>query len=71
MNKMKFTDWVFLIIFLALFFGGTIFLPAYCTYYTIAQNGFLAIGSLVMIVFTALISYLSLDFIVKEWKETA
>ena len=68
---MKFTDWVFLIIFLALFFGGAIFLPAYCTSYIIAQNGFLAISSLVMVVLTALISYLSLDFIIGEWKKTA
>lgn len=68
---MKFTDWIFLIIFLTLFFGGTILLPAYWTYYVIVQNGFWSLSSLTMVVLTALISYLSLDFIVEEWKETA
>lgn len=68
---MKFTDWIFLIIFLALFFGGTILLPTYWTYYVIVQNGFWSLSSLTMVVLTALISYLSLDFIVEEWKETA
>lgn len=68
---MKFTDCVLLLIFLALFFGGTILLPVYFTYYIIAQNGFFAISSLAMIIFTATISYLSLDFIVGKWKEKA
>ena len=68
---MKLTDWIFLIIFLALFFGGTIFLPVYFTHYIIAKNGFFAVSSLVMIIFTALISYLSIDFIIGKWKETA
>ncbi len=68
---MKLTDWIFLIIFLALFFGGTILLPVYFTHYIIAQNGFFAISSLAMIIFTVIISYLSLDFIVGKWKEKA
>lgn len=68
---MKLTDWIFLIIFLALFFGGTILLPVYFTHYLIAQNGFFAISSLAMIIFTATTSYLSLDFIVGKWKERA
>lgn len=68
---MKLTDWIFLIIFLALFFGGTILLPVYFTHYLIAQNGFFAISSLAMIIFTATTSYLSLDFIVGKWKEKA
>ena len=66
---MKFTNWIFFIIFLALYFGGTILLPAYFTHYIIAQNGFFATSSLAMIIFTAIISYLSLDFIVGKWKE--
>lgn len=68
---MKFIDWILLIIFLGLFFGGTIFLPVYYTHYIIAQNGFFAISSLAMIIFTALTSYFSLDFIVEKWKEKA
>ena len=64
-------DLIFLIIFLALFFGGTIFLPVYFTHYIIAKNGFFAVSSLVMIIFTAITSYLSLDFIVGKWKEKA
>lgn len=68
---MKLTDWIFLLIFLALFFGGTIFLPVYYTHYIIAQKGFFAISSLAMIIFTATTSYLSLDFIVGKWKEKA
>lgn len=68
---MKFIDWILLIIFLGLFFGGTIFLPVYYTHYIIAQNGFFAISSLAMIIFTALTSYFSLDFIVGKWKEKA
>ncbi len=68
---MKFTDWIFLIIFLALFFGGTILLPTYYTYLIIVQKGFWALSSLTMVVFAALISYLSLDFIIGKWKEKA
>lgn len=68
---MKFSDWILLTIFLALFFGATIFLPVYYTHYIIAQNGFFAISSLAMIIFTATTSYLSLDFIVGKWKEKA
>lgn len=68
---MTIKNWFFLVAFLLFFFGGTIFLPAYYTYYIIAQNGFWALSSLVMVVFTALISYLSLDFITGKWKETA
>lgn len=68
---MKLTNWIFLIIFLALFFGATIFLPVYYTHYIIVQNGFFAISSLAMIIFTATTSYLSLDFIVGKWKEKA
>lgn len=68
---MKFTDCVLLLIFLALFFGATIFLPVYFTHYIITQNGFFAISSLAMIIFTAITSYLSLDFIVGKWKEKA
>lgn len=68
---MKLIDWIFLLIFLALFFGGTIFLPVYYTYYIMAKNGFFAISSLAMIIFTATTSYLSLDFIVEKWKEKA
>ena len=68
---MKLTDWGFLLIFLALFFGGTIFLPIYFTHYIIAKNGFFAISSLAMIIFTAITSYLSLDFIVGKWKDRA
>ena len=68
---MKFTDCVLLLIFLALFLGATIFLPVYYTHYIIVQNGFFAISSLAMIIFTATTSYLSLDFIVGKWKEKA
>lgn len=68
---MKLTDWIFLLIFLALFFGATIFLPVYYTHYIIAKNGFFAISSLAMMIFTATTSYLSLDFIVGKWKEKA
>lgn len=68
---MKFTDWILLTIFLAVFFGGTIFLPIYYTYYAIAQNGFFALSSVAMIIFSAITSYLSLDFIVGKWKDKA
>ena len=68
---MKLTNWIFLIIFLALFFGTTIFLPVYYTHYIIVQNGFFAISILAMIIFSATTSYLSLDFIVGKWKEKA
>lgn len=68
---MKFSEWLLLIIFLVIYFGGTIFLPIYYTHYIIAQNGFFDISSLAMIIFTATTSYLSLDFIVGKWKEKA
>lgn len=68
---MKLIDWIFLLIFLALFFGGTIFLPVYYTHYIIVQNGFFAVSSVAMIIFSAVVSYLSLDFIVGKWKEKA
>lgn len=68
---MKFTDWILLTIFLAVFFGGAIFLPIYYTYYIIAQNGFFALSSIAMIIFSAITSYLSLDFIVGKWKDKA
>ena len=68
---MTIKNWFLLVVFLLLFFGGTILLPAYWTYYVIVQNGFWSLSSLTMVVLTALISYLSLDFIVEEWKETA
>lgn len=68
---MKLTNWLLLIIFLGLFFGGTIFLPIYYTYYAIAQNGFFALSSVAMIIFSAITSYLSLDFIVEKWKDKA
>lgn len=68
---MKLTDWMFLLIFLALFFGTTIFLPIYYTHYVIVQNGFFAISSIAMIIFSAITSYLSLDFIVGKWKDRA
>lgn len=68
---MKLIDWTLLTIFLALFFGATIFLPIYYTHYVIAQNGFFAISSIAMIIFAATIIYLSLDFIVGKWEEKA
>lgn len=68
---MKLTDWILLTIFLAVFFGGTIFLPIYYTHYVIAQNGFFALSSVAMIIFSAITSYLSLDFIVGKWKDKA
>lgn len=68
---MKFMDWILLTIFLAVFFGGAIFLPIYYTYYAIAQNGFFTLSSIAMIIFSAITSYLSLDFIVGKWKDKA
>lgn len=68
---MKLMDWILLIIFLGVFFGGTIFLPIYYTHYVIAQNGFFALSSVAMIIFSAITSYLSLDFIVGKWKDKA
>lgn len=68
---MKLTDWLLLIIFLVIYFGITIFLPVYYTYYAIAQDGFFAISSIAMIIFSATTSYLSLDFIVGKFKGKA
>lgn len=68
---MKFTDWILLIIFLGAFFGSTIFVPIYYTHYVIVQNGFFAISSIAMIIFSAITSYLSIDFIVRKWKDKA
>lgn len=68
---MKLSEWILLTIFLVVYFGITIFLPIYYTYYTISQDGFFSISSIAMIIFSAITSYLSLDFIVGKFKGKA
>lgn len=68
---MKFSEWILLISFLVVYFGITIFLPIYYTYYVIAQNGFFDVTSVAMTIFSAVVSYLSLDFIVGKFKGKA
>ena len=68
---MKLSEWILLTIFLVVYFGITIFLPIYYTYYAISQDGFFSKSSIAMIIFSAITSYLSLDFIVGKFKGKA